>query len=418
MENALLNKDLYNKLLTVSCRLLGLGSRFLLTFLLTKEISLEFQGEYTLMSTTVALLIILFGFDFYVYANRLLIKQKKNEVFFFKNSLVFYSFSYLLLLPFIWYTTKNFDVVDVGPFWILYFLIVFEHLGQELFRSYIALRKPLFANVLLLLRTGSWAGIIVFGLVFIKDFQISIPGILELWLLFAFITCVLGIAFYPNIKSFTRERIDFKWIKKGIGVGLTMFMSTICLKVIEYSDRYLITFFLDKTELGIYALYFQLANLINVIIFTMYISFIYPDIIQGVHEKSRDSTLGAMKNIQRKTLFIVISYALLSVVLIPIFLKYIGRSELYPNIPIFYILLTAFLFLNLNFSYHFAIIGFEKEALILKATFLACVFNIFMNILLIPLFGIYGAAVALLTGNFVLFLVKRKFGKNLMDQWR
>ncbi|MFN3138299.1 MAG: lipopolysaccharide biosynthesis protein [Allomuricauda sp.] len=418
MGNALLNKDLYNKLLTVSCRLLGLGSRFLLTFLLTKEISLEFQGEYTLVSTSVALMIILFGFDFYVYANRLLIKQKKREVFFFKNSLVFYSFSYLLLFPFIWFTTNNFDVIDIGSFWTLYFLIIFEHLGQELFRSYIAMRKPLFANLLLLLRTGSWAGIIVLALFFIQGFQISIPEILRLWLFFAFVTCVLGISFYPNIKSFAREKIDFKWIRKGIGVGLTMFMSTICLKVIEYSDRYLIAFFLDKTELGIYALYFQLANLINVIIFTMYISFIYPDIIQGVHEKSRDITLKAMKNIQKKTFFIIILYAISSIVLIPLFLKYIGRSELYPNIPIFYILLTAFLFLNLNFSYHFVIVGFEKEALIFKATFLACVFNILLNTLLIPFFGIYGAAFALLAGNFVLFLVKRKYGKNLMGQWR
>lgn len=418
MGNALLNKDLYNKLLTVSCRLLGLGSRFMLTFLLTKEISLEFQGEYTLVSTSVALVIILFGFDFYVYANRLLIKQKNREVFFFKNSLVFYSFSYLLLFPFIWFTTKNFDVIDVGPFWTLYFLIIFEHLGQELFRSYIAMRKPLFANVLLLLRTGSWAGIIVFALFFIKDFQISIPEILRLWLFFAFVTCVLGIAFYPNIKSFGQEKIDFKWIRKGMGVGLTMFMSTICLKAIEYSDRYLIAFFLDKTQLGIYALYFQLANLINVIIFTMYISFIYPDIIQGVHEKSRDTTLRAMKSIQKKTFFIILLYAALSIVLIPLFLKYIGRSELYPNIPIFYILLSGFLFLNLNFSYHFVIVGFEKETLIFKATFLACVFNILMNALLIPLFGIYGAAVALLAGNFVLFLVKRRYGKNLFDQWK
>lgn len=414
----MLNKKNLEKLLTLACRLLGLGSRFLLTFLITKEISLEFQGEYTLVTTTVALLIIFFGFDFYVYSNRLIIKGNEHKIFYFKNSLIFYSFSYALLLPIIWTIYNYVTFIDLGSFWVLYFLIIFEHLGQEFFRTYISLRNPLFANILLFIRTGIWAGIIVVNLVFNQGFTISIAEILQLWLCFAFLTSVLGICFFPGISGFFSTQVDFSWIKKGIGVGLTMFLSTICLKIIEYSDRYLITYFLGKVDLGVYALYFQLANLINVMVFTMYISFVYPDIIQAVHEKDVKGINKGMKTIKNKTFLLIGIYAICSIVFIPFFLNYIGKDELYSNVPIFYILLTGCLLLNLSFSYHYLIVGYEKEKQILKATLLACVFNVAANIILIPLFGIYGAAISLLVGNICLYIFKRKYSNKIIAQWK
>ena len=414
----MLNKKNLEKLLTLACRLLGLGSRFLLTFLITKEISLEFQGEYTLVTTTVALLIIFFGFDFYVYSNRLIIKGNEHKIFYFKNAFVFYAFSYVLLLPIIWAIHNYVTFIDLGSFWVLYFLIIFEHLGQEFFRIYISLRNPLFANILLFIRTGIWAGIIVINLVFNQGFTISIAEILQLWLCFAFVTSVVGICFYPGITRFFSTQVDYSWIKKGIGVGLTMFLSTICLKIIEYSDRYLITYFLGKVDLGVYALYFQLANLINVMVFTMYISFVYPDIIQAVHEKDLIGINKGMKTIKNKTFLLIGIYAICSIVFIPFFLNYVGKEELYTNVPIFYILLTGCLVLNLSFSYHYLIVGYEKERQILKATLLACVFNVAANIILIPLLGIYGAAISLLMGNICLFIFKRKYSNKIIAQWK
>ena len=414
----MLNDKALEKSLTLLCRLLGLGSRFLLTFLLTKELSLEFQGEYTLISTTVTLFVILFGFDFYVYSNRLIIKGQTNKIFYFKNSLVFYSFSYLLFLPITWVLYQHFTFIDLGSFWILYFLIILEHLGQEFFRTYIALRKPLLANILLFIRSGLWAGALVTGFIFIDDFTITIKEILRLWFYSAFLTCLIGVYFYPDISEFLKVKIDYSWIRKGIKVGLTMFMSTICLKIIEYSDRYLITYFLGKSDLGVYALYFQLANLINVIVFTLYISFVYPDIIEGVHKKNIIKTKKGMKIIRDKTYLLIGFYAFFSIIFIPLFLQYIGKDELYTNVPIFYILLAGSLLLNLSFSYHYLIIGNDNEKQILKVSSIACLFNIIANFIFIPIFGIYGAAISLFVGNFCLFIFKKRYGNKILTQWK
>ncbi|WP_378186037.1 polysaccharide biosynthesis C-terminal domain-containing protein [Aquimarina sp. W85] len=404
------------KLFTLIVRISGIGARFLLTFFITKNISLQFQGEYTLISTTVTLLVIFFGLDFYVYANRLIVKKSDSEIYNLKNSLTFYSFFYLLTLPFFYVAYKIFNV-DIVPFWVLFLLIIFEHLGQEFFRYYIALKKPLLANILLFIRTGLWCLILDIGFLTLTPFKISLINIVSLWLVCAFLSCFCGFYFYPNITEFFKQKIDLRWIKKGVLVGLAMFLSTICLKIIEFSDRYLIAFFLDKKELGIYSLYFQITNVVNVMIFTMYVSFVYPDIIKGVHMKQVDELNKAKNTIFSKTFVIVGIYTVGSFAFLPLFLNYINREELYDKILIFYILIISTLFSNLSFYSHFVLVGAEKEKMILKATLIACVLNITLNFLLVPTIGVYGAAISLLFSNFMLFIIKRRFEKKMISEW-
>jgi len=413
----MLKKIEITKFVSLIVRGIGIGSRFLLTFLLTKYISLEFQGDYTLLVSTVAILTIFFGFDFYVFSNREIIKTKDQHVFCLKNMLVFCLISYLILLPLLWVGTI-FSSINITFFWVLYFLIVFDHLGQEFFRIYIAFKMPLLANILLFIRTGLWASLIVLYFLFSPSHDdITLESILYLWLFCAFLTCILGFYFFPGINKIFKTNIDFLWIKNGLIVGATMFTSTICLKIIEYSDRYLIAFFLDKKELGIYAFYFQLANIVNVVIFTMYISFVYPDIIKSVYDKSQENLLIAQKTIKRKTVYIIVLCGILSIFFLPLFLNFIDKPELNNNTMVYYIMLLSSLFLNYSFSSHFVIIGEEKEKLIFKATFYACILNVILNLALIPIIGIYGSALALMASNFILFFLKRKYEKLVLSNW-
>lgn len=404
------------KVSTLFVRGLGITSRFLLTFLITKNISLEFQGDYTLIVSSITLLIIFFGFDFYVYAGRVIIKEPSKEIFFLKNMMVFYLVSYVLLFFVLKFLYSSFHLNFV-PFWILYSLIILEHLGQEFFRIYLALRKPLLANILLFFRTGLWAFLIVIGFLFVKGFEITMASILYSWFICALFTCIIGFWNYPGIQGFFKEKVDFTWIKKGLFVGLTMFASTMCLKIIEYSDRYLIAIFLDKKDVGIYSFYFQLSNVINVVIFTMYISFMYPDIIDGVYKKSHNSIKSIKKTLIKKTLFLVAVFGIAFFILSPYLLNFINRPELNTYSSLYYLLLFSTVFLNLSFFSHYVIIGEEKEKLIFKSTFYACLTNIGFNLCLIPLIGIYGSAFALLSSNVVLFIFNRKYEKECVASW-
>lgn len=390
--------------------------KFLLIFLLTKEISLEFQGEFTLMNTNIALLVVFVGLDFYIYSNRLIVKDQTSLMFVFKNSLVFYFCSYLLLIP-ICYLLYQFGLVPKEVLLVFIVLSILEHLGQELFRIYIALENVVFANILFFLRAGLWSWVLVVYLFFVGTDGVNLFAILGIWALSSLTAIVLGIAQLPEIRRFGSVPLDKNWIVKGVKVGASVFLATIFLKVIEYSDRYLIDYFLGKKALGIYAFYFQLSNIINVLVFTLYISFIYPKILKNVYNRDKEVLKRNKNEIYKSTLAIVLGMLVVFLISMPFILEAMNKQDLDANKDILFILMGSAIFFNFSFGSHYVLIAEERENLIIKTTFIAFVINLVLNISLIPLMGIYGAGIALCASSFALWVTKVYEEKKLIKQW-
>ncbi len=110
--------------------------------LLSKFIFILFLGKYSVdetnlgvfgvFSTTVALLIYVVGFDFYVYNTREIILNTDNYIHKLKNQLVFHLIAYLLIIPAAIFCIYKFDFVSIEYLWLLLILLISEHLGQEL----------------------------------------------------------------------------------------------------------------------------------------------------------------------------------------------------------------------------------------------------------------------------------------------
>jgi len=397
----------FHKFLALFLRGISLLGRFALTFFITKELSLELQGEYTLLATTITLLVMLVGFDFYIYSSRRIVKKKESSIFILKNQLFLHSvifvFISFLIVGYFYFFKTFFSIYYI---FLIISLLFFEHLGQELFRMYLILEKTLFANLLLFLRTGVWA-IALSGYLFLfKVSELNLETILILWLFSAILSVFTGMLYFPNIKLLFDTKIDNQWIKKGLKVGLVMFISTISVKIVEYSDRYLIDYFLGKTDLGIYSIFFQLYNLINVVIFTLIISFTYPKIFHAVNDNHKQNILKLKNQIIIKSSLIIILYGAFFWFTLPLILKTIDKNELYPHQLIFFILLLGGLFLNISFSYHYILIAKGRELSIVKSTLFVAVFNIICNIILIPIYGITGAAFTFLVSSILLLLTK------------
>lgn len=393
--------------LALFLRGVSLLGRFALTFFIVKELSLELQGEYTLLVTTITLLVMLVGFDFYIYSSRRVTKKKERLIFILKNQLythavIFMFVSFLIVVYFYFFE----NLISIYFVFLMIVLLFFEHLGQELFRMYLILEKTLFANLLLFIRTGIWALVLSMYLFLSEVVELNLETILISWLFSAIFSVIVGLVYFPDINLFFDVKVDKQWIKKGIKVGVVMFISTIGIKIVEYSDRYLIVYFLEKTSLGIYSMFFQLYNLINVVVFTLIISFVYPKIFHAVNDNNKQKILKLKNEIIIKSSGIIILYGVFSWFSLPIILKVINKNELYAHQPIFFILLLGGLFLNISYSYHYVLIAKEKELSIVKSTLFVAVLNIIFNIILIPMFGITGAAISFLTSSILLLLTK------------
>lgn len=404
------------KLIAVALRGGGILGKFLLTFFLTNKISLEFQGEFNLLNANISLLVIFIGFDFYIYSNRLIVRDKTALIFVFKNSLVFYIYSYLILIP-ICYLLLKIGLVPKEILIFFFILSVLEHLGQELFRIYIAIEKVVFANILFFLRSGLWSWILVLFLYFDKTSIVTLSVIFIVWIASTLVAIIIGVACLPGIREFGIVKIDGDWIKKGLRVGASVFLATILLKAIEYSDRYIIDFFLGKRELGIYAFYFQISNIINVLVYTLYISFVYPKILRSVYERNRGSVKTNKLEIYKNTLLIVFVMLIAFLIGMPYALETMNVQPLETNKSIFFFFLLAAVFFNFSFGSHYVLIAEEKEKLIIKCTLIAFVINITLNFILIPTIGIYGGGISLAASSFALWISKTIEEKKLLEKW-
>lgn len=389
----------------------GILGKFLLSFLITKKISLDFQGTFSLVSTTVTLLVLFYGLDFYVYSNKLIIQNKEQATFYLKNNLFFYFSLYLVFTPLIYVLAKLFLNDFSFSISLLVLVVIFEHLGQEFFRMFIALKRVYFANLLLFLRTGLWAILTVLYLWFAEKIKISINDLLIVWAMSSGLTVALSFIIFPNVKKLFKEKLDIKWIKKGVNVASQMFLATIFLKVIEFSDRYLIDYFYDKEYVGIYTFYFQLANLSNVIIFTLYISFLYPELINSIYVRNEVSTKRLQQEIRNKTIIVTIGLSLIYALLLPVLLRFVERPVLNNYSWLLYGLLLGNLFLNLSYAWHYSLIGYNREIKILKVTFIGFVFSLTLNLFLIKAIGIWGAVLSQILSGLLMFFLKRREAK-------
>lgn len=404
-----LNKELYKKAGLLCLRGTGILAKFLLTFLITKKVSLSFQGSFSLVSTSITILVLFFGLDFYIYSNKLIIKNNSKAIFYLKNNLVFYCLSYLLFVP-ILYIIVNFVLVEPNfSFYLLVSVIILEHLGQEFFRMYIALKRVYLANILLFIRTGLWPITLVVYLLSESQINLEINNILVLWGLSALISVIFSFLFFPNIRLINQQKTDFKWIKGGLVVASQMFIATVFLKIMEFSDRYIIDFFYNKESVGIYTFYFQLANLANVIISTIYLSFLYPKLMEKIYNGDVSGKNEIQKDIKKKALLVVIATGIIYVLILPQFLEIINRTQLYEFKFILFGLLVSTLFLNLSYSGHYALIALNKEKLIFKITLIGFFISISLNFVLIPFIGIWGAMVSQICSNFTMFKLKNRY---------
>lgn len=402
----------YSKILSLFFRAVTILGRFLLTYLITKKISLELQGEFTLISTTISLLVLLLGFDFYVFSTRKISINKEEPIFVFKNqfvihTIVFFTFALVFLLCMFFLKLP----LTFTHFLFIIAILFFEHLGQELFRLYLILEKVLLANILLFFKSGIWA-LLIAGYIFFFDINIiSIGSILLTWLFFSIISVVFGLFYFPKINTFFKIKIDKIWIKNGVKVGLYLFMSTVALKIVEYSDRYLISYFLNIKDLGIYSFYFQLYNLFNVAMFTLVISFVFPKIFNAAGEDDFLRINKYKKEILRSTFLFCILYILIFYFSIEFLLDSIGKVELYKYQNIFYLLLFGGLFMNMSYAYHYILMAKNKDKIIIITNILTAALNVLLNLFFIPLFGIVGAAISFFGSAVILFCLKLYFYK-------
>lgn len=404
-------KIMKQKIAVATLRGLSMGFKFLLLIYLSKELAVDEYGTINLFFTSITFFLFIVGFDFYNYSHREILENEEEQVGMLINQLLFHLFCYVAIVPLLFVLfLNNFIPLEYGI--LFYLILIFEHLCQEAFRLFNLFNKFHHANFTLFLRTAGWIGpLAVLNITgYLGD--LTIKKTLFFWLLgsvLSFMFCVIYVLAKKKQYLIQGQKLSirWRWLKKGVRISTPFFIGTIAYKVIEYSDRFVIDYFLGKESVGVYSFYVNFANIINIVVTTLTFTLLVPNLLRTIAAKNEveiEAKIKALKKELTRTTLVVI--AIVSISIFPV-LSWLQKPEFLESYPVFFITVFSNGMLNASLFYHYLLYGFKKDKEIFYPILISSVLNILLNLLFIKAFGIYAAAGSTLLSYGVLWFLKR-----------
>ena len=402
------------KIKTINLVLRGitLGSKFLLSIYLVKFLSLEANGEYGIFVATISMLTYVLGLDFYSFNNREILQENSSESGKkIKNQFFLFTIVYLIVLPLL-YVLGLFDFISEKYVFLFYLILIFDHISIELYRLLVVFSKPIQANMNLFLRTGIWILVLIFA--WHNDFEElkNLKSVFNFWMIGSFLSVAYSIFSLSTtgISIPWREKIETKWILAGLKIATPFFIATLSYKTIQFADRYMVEFYLGTKQTGVYYFFSNISMLIETFVQTTVVMIYSPQLIASL-KKDKPFQINIFKTFSKE----IVIYSVLAVVsvcaIIYPLLYIVEKTELFLSISVFFVMVTTRFIFNISLIYHFKLYVAKKDRIIMTSTLVAVLFNISLNFILIPYYGLIGGALATLISILIMMGFKLFYAK-------
>jgi O-antigen/teichoic acid export membrane protein len=207
-----------------------------------------------------------------------------------------------------------------------------------------------------------------------------------------FASLLILILLVPIAIRYLKKALSISLLKQLLRFGLPLIPAVLCVLVIDLSDRYILEFFSGLEQVGIYSLGYRLGMIMTLFVSAFRIA--WPPFFLSVAEQedakeiySRVFTYFMLAGV---TLFLGVSLYLKIVLHLFVGEQYWEASPVVPFI------LLSYLFYGLYVNCIVGVYITKKTKPIPYVTGFAAAVNIVLNLLLIPRFGMMGAALATL----------------------
>ena len=225
---------------------------------------------------------------------------------------------------------------------------------------------------------------------------------------------ILILILLPSILPELRLSIDKTFLKKLIIFSLPLMVSGLFASAVDVSDRFILDVFTTKNEVGIYSLSYKIALVMNVFVISFRTAWA-PYGLNLFYKNEYTQTFGL-------TLKKYIAASCLILLVITLFAHYLFEINIAgfslvnksyeSGLIILPFVLMGYLFNGLASFYSIYSLASSKSYHFLISDGLAFIINIGLNFLLIPIFGMLGAAIsttaAFIAAAFYLFVISFK----------
>jgi O-antigen/teichoic acid export membrane protein len=374
---------------------LTLASRFLLSLLLARMLSPAEMGQFGLLTATLAFALLAIGLEFYSYTLREMVPATPagrtrivaNQITLAAIALLIVGLLVLAAILLGWFPSR------LAPWFLL--ILITEHISLEATRILIITSRPVRAYVGVFLRGGIWVYAMAV-LMFTTPSTRTLEMVLIWWaggglLSIAFSAISLSDLPWRELRGY---RPDWDVIFAGLRTARPFMLTAAGALIISYVDRFVIDQFVGREALGIYTFYSTV--LIGLLSLGGSISHQFlPKIISG-YAAGAEAYRMALRSFFRSLFIVALGTTIISALVMGPMLNVLGLAAYASGIWVFYAMLPGIFLRILADVPSYALYAARSDNYLLFCNLGAALVSTLLNVLLIPVFGLYGAA---LTGG-------------------
>lgn len=210
------------------------------------------------------------------------------------------------------------------------------------------------------------------------------------------------------------RKLDIKLIGKIINESKYLWFSVVSFLIYTQTDRLMINHYLVIEEVGVYTIGMQLSSVLAILIGPIQNS-LFPKFLELYrNDYQKYYNFYKLTNTIITQFYLIIT--LISIIVVKYTFKYVYSSQ-YDGAILIYSILAFSVFIKANGSLqtsHMTIKNITKKSF--YKTLVSLILNIILNILLIPKYGINGAAIATLITQFIALFLIDFFIKEYQEQ--
>ncbi|MBS5951633.1 MAG: oligosaccharide flippase family protein [Clostridium sp.] len=386
------------------------GSK-LLTFILlpiyTQYLLKSEYGYFDLIVNTASLLIPIVTFQIMDGIYRfILVEERETEKSLYISNGVWITIRNIVIFSIVYIIVSVIFKIENSIIIYIYIVsTIFYNLWSQISRG---LKKNLefaIAGVILTIVT------LLFNILFIVVFKFRVNGLVISYILgniFALIFLEFKLNIFKLISFNLREK---KIIEKLCKFSVPLIPNSMSWWMMNVSDRYMITFIMDASVNGLYAMANKFSSIIFIINSFFSLAWQESAIIE-YNKKDTNDYYTRMFNIYMKLQISGIIVLLpLTRLLFNLFIK--GEfAEGYKLVPVLYL---AAIFSSFSVFYGTGYLSANDTKGSLNTTLIGAILNITINLFSIPMLGIFGAAVSTLISYLIVWLIRIKHTKKYFE---
>lgn len=411
--------ELFHSLLNIGLRGLGLVSRFALMIYIAKYLDLDSVGAFGLVYGALAILPVFLGFGLNYKLNREIVELPIEDAGRRMRDRLSVTVVALIGFAIVAVLVMRFGLFGPIPLFPLVLCIAFlEVLAFDMHFSLISLRMPIFANLLLFIRTASWiVPYIGIGLLVHQARNFSV--LLFFWmggLILYVIALFVGLRKWPWA-SILREQIDTRWLATQFrGAGL-IYLSDLCIVGSIFADRFIVNVHSGLEATGVFTFYWALANGVQLLVETGIIQIAFPRLIDSTRSPHQ---LAFVRMLADGLTKVFISGAVLAVIIYGItflLIPYLDRPKLLNYPWLFPTVLIAAVIRLLAEMLSFGLYVRSHDSAWVITNLLMVTLSVLFTLFGLMAFGLEGVGFAMIATASVTLVVRSYYLRDDIANW-